>query len=74
MCIRRCGDRRKEMQFSVHFSLCGCDARIENEIICHEPGISALFSRIRKISGGETNWENQIGPWRFRGIQGKIST
>ena len=22
----------------------------------------------------KTNWENQIGPWRFRGIQGNIYT
>ena len=41
------------MQFSVHYSLCGCDARIENETLCHEPGISAPFSHIREISGGE---------------------
>ena len=38
---------------------------IENEIPCHEPGISAVFFRLRKTSGTE----NESPSWTFSEIQ-----
>ena len=49
-------------QGHVHISF---HVDIENEIPCHEPGISAVFFRLRKTSGTE----NQSPSWTFREIQ-----
>ena len=55
----------------VHISFMHVDA--ENEILCHEPGISAviffLFARIPMV---KTYWENSPRPSSFRSIQVNI--
>ena len=41
---------------------------IENEILCYEPGMSALFLFFFRV-GETSDSESQSLPWRFRGIQ-----